>query len=469
MIKATAAAMCCAAFLTSTAVLAADAPAAGASPATPAGKEALAIIKEAIAVPTVAGRGKVPELAAKLKARLVAGGFADQDVTFTPVGETGYLVARFPGRDRKAKPIVILPHMDVVEARPSDWERDPFTPIVENGYIYGRGASDDKGDLGIVMAALLQLKRSGWVPAQDIVLLVSGDEETQMATVRAAAPHFKDAALVLNADSGGGELDHDNRPMVYTLQAGEKTYADYTLTLTDPGGHSSRPGKTNAIATMGEALAKIWTTRFPAQISALTRAELEGMAGQADPQVAPAIKAFLADQNDADAIATISSHRELIGLIRTTCVPTMITGGHAPNALPQSVTANVNCRIFPGTKRAAVQARLAEIVANPAITIDFKDNGTIESLESPLEPKLVAAVTKAVQQRVPGLKVVPAMSPGATDSMHFRALGVPAYGVSAVFMRAEDNFNHGLNERLPLATLDPGVKQWVTLLKTLAK
>lgn len=438
-------------------------------PTTEAGREALTILREAIEVPTVAGRGQVPALAAALTARLVAAGFAPADVAFVPVGETGYLTARYPGRDRAAAPIVVLAHMDVVEARPEDWERDPFAAIVEDGYVFGRGALDNKGDLAMVTAAMIDLKREGWVPGRDVVLLLTGDEETQMATTAAAAQALRGAGLVLNADSGGGELAPDGTPFAYTVQAGEKTYADFRLTLTDPGGHSSRPGATNAIAAMSAALTAIAQHRFPPQLSPLTKAFWEGTAAQAEPELAAAMRAFAADPGDAAAAEALSARREYVGLVRTTCVPTMVKGGHAPNALPQSVTANVNCRIFPGTSRAEVQAVLTELVANPAIAIAFQDNGTLESLESPLQPEIMAAIRTAVEERAPGLAIVPGMSAGATDSMHFRALGIPALGVSAVFLKPQDDFAHGLNERLPLATIDPGVRQWKTMLRAIAQ
>ncbi len=438
-------------------------------PTTPAGKEALEILKEAIEVPTVAGRGQVPVLAEKLKARMIAAGFKAEDVTFTPVGETGYFTARYPGRDRKAKPYVVIAHLDVVEAKPSDWERDPFKAVVENGYVFGRGAVDNKGDVAMVVAAVEKLKREGWVPARDIVLGFTGDEETQMVTTKAMAEALSNAALVLNADSGGGELTSDGKPFIYQVQAGEKTYGDFVLKLTDPGGHSSRPGSSNPIATMGTALAKIWDYKFPTKISPLTKAYLEGSAAKAPADIAPAMRAYAANPTDAAAITALSARPEYVGQIRTTCVPTMVNGGHAPNALPQSVQANVNCRIFPGTTRAEVQKTLGDIIANPAISVAFKDNGTLESIESPLEPKIMAAIRKAIDQRAPGLAIVPSMSAGATDSMHFRAKGIPALAISAIFIRSEDEFAHGLNERLPLATLDPGVKQWETVLKTIAK
>lgn len=438
-------------------------------PVTAGGKLALEILKEAVAVPTVAGRGQVPVLAEKLKARLIAAGFAASDVAFTPMGETGYLTARYRGRDSKAAPIVVMPHMDVVEAKASDWTRDPFTPEIENGFLYGRGSLDDKSDLALTIAAFSELKRAGWVPSRDIVFLVTGDEETEMATTQAAARVFSNASLVLNADGGGGEVDENGKPVVYGMQAAEKVYADYTLTVTDPGGHSSRPHARNAIVVMNNALNRIAAYRFPAEINPITKAYFEGSAPRVSPDIARAMRDYVANPKEGTAADVLSAQPEYIGLVRTTCIPTMVNGGHAPNAQPQSVTANVNCRIFPGTPRAEIEKKLNELAGDPTVKIEFRDNGTIEAGASPLDPAVVAAVTKAVQARAPGVKVVPNMSSGATDSMHFRALGIPAYGVSAVFMNAEDELAHGLDERVPLATIDPGVKQWETLLRLIAK
>ncbi|WEK47519.1 MAG: M20/M25/M40 family metallo-hydrolase [Candidatus Andeanibacterium colombiense] len=438
-------------------------------PTTQPGKEALDILKQIVAIPSVMGRGNVPKVAEALRARLIAGGFAPEDVVFTPVGETGYLTARYRGRDSKLKPVVINPHMDVVEANPADWERDPFTPVTENGYLYGRGSADDKGDLSMVVAALLDLKRQGWVPSRDVILGASGDEETLMRSTAALAESLKNAELVLNADGGGGELANDFTPIVYSVQAGEKTYADLKLSITDPGGHSSRPGSLNAIGAMSRALAKIDAYKFPPQISPLTKAYWEGTAPHAPEEIAQAMRAYAADPNNLGAIEALSSRPEYVGLVRTTCVPTMVNGGHAANALPQSVTANINCRIFPGTTRLQARDIIAGVIGDDHIKVELTDDGSLEAPESPLRDDVMKAIGTAVHQRIPGLAVVPSMSAGASDSMYFRALGIPAYGVAATFMRPDDDFSHGLNERLPLATIDPGVKQWETVLKTLLK
>lgn len=445
---------------------AADVPQAG--PATASGKEALDVLQRSVAFRTVAGEGQVPSYAAFLKERLVAAGFAPDEVRFTPVGETGYLTARYPGRDRAAKPIVLLAHMDVVPARREDWARDPFKPVVENGYIYGRGALDNKADLSVVVATLAKLRRSGWTPARDIVLALSGDEETQMATTQRLAEELRGAELVLNADAGGGLLGEDGKPIVFRVQAGEKTYADYTLTVTDPGGHSSRPGPNNAIYRLAAGLGRLAAHRFPAQASPLTRAYMRASAPRTPGPAGAAMRAFAADPTDTRAADILSADPEYVGLVRTTCVATMITGGHAPNALPQEAKATVNCRIFPGVGMAETQAELARVLADPVIKVAYVDSGTLAAPESPLRPDVLRAITNAVHARAPGLPIVPSMESGATDSMHFRARGVPAYGVSSVFLKPSDDFAHGLNERLPLATLDAGVRQWETLLRGIA-
>ena len=437
-------------------------------PQSAGGKEALEILTQTIEVPTVKGRGKVPDLAAMLERRLIAGGFAAEDIAFTPLGETGYLTARYPGSDSEAGPLVILVHMDVVEAKPEDWERDPFAAVIEDGYIFGRGSVDNKADLVMAMAALFTLKREGFRPVRDIVLLATGDEETDMATARAAAETLGHASLVLNGDGGEAELAEDGTPIVYKIQAAEKTYADFRLTAVDAGGHSSRPDDSNPIADIAAAVRAIVDHPFAPELSPITRLYWEATAERAPGEVAAAMRAFAADPSDLEAADRLSSDPEYIGVVRTTCVPTQVAGGHAPNALPQSASVTINCRIFPSATRVQTLERLRQIVGNPNIAFEIIDDGSIEAPASPLLPEVLAAVEKAVHQRAPGLPITPAMEAGATDSMFFRAKGIPAFGVSAVFMKPTDDYTHGLNERLPIATLDPGVRQWEVLLRELA-
>lgn len=435
----------------------------------PAGpSRALHILERSIAFKTVQGNGQVPAYAEYLKSVLVASGYAPGDVVLDRLGETGTLTATWPGSDRAKKPIVLSGHMDVVEARAKDWARDPFTPVIEKGYLFGRGSADNKFDTSMMIATLGQLKKEGFRPSRTIILALSGDEETEMATTRILAGKLRGAELMLNGDAGGGLLDEDGKPIVYRLQGGEKTYADFEITTTNPGGHSSRPGKTNAIYALALILDRIAAYQFPAQQNELTIAYFKASAPRTPGPIGKAMKRFVENPRDAEAIATLSADPEYVGQVRTTCVPTMLTGGHARNALPQSATASINCRIFPGVPVESVRAKLAEISADPAAKVVTLGNPTA-SEASPLRPDVLAAVRKAVGLRYPGLAVVPSMEASASDSVHFRAVGVPSYGVSGLFMKASDDFSHGLNERVPLDAIDGALLQWHSVLTDLAK
>jgi carboxypeptidase PM20D1 len=410
----------------------------------------------------------VPKLAALYARTLTDAGFAAADIVITPMGETATLTATLKGRTG-GKPILLLGHMDVVEADPKDWTRDPFVPVEEGGYLYGRGVEDNKFDIAMMVATLAQLKRDGFVPRADIILLLSGDEETSMTTTRKLAQQYRHAELALNGDAGGGTLGDDGRPLYYALQAGEKTYADFELLVTNPGGHSSRPGAINAIAQLAAALARVGAYRFAPQSNELTRAALTVAAGQVESQtLAAAMRDFVANADNRQAAAIIAASPEYVGQIGTTCVPTMVGGGHAPNALPQRASANINCRIFPGVSIAAVLAELGRVVADPAIAISVKDDPTASDA-SPLRPDVMAAVKGAVGAEWPGVTVVPSMSAGATDSLYFRAVGVPSYGVSGLFMKASDSFAHGLNERVPVAAIAPALAHYDRLIRALVE
>lgn len=448
------------------AFLAAAALGAPAAAQTP--EAALDILTRSIGFKTEAGAGQVPAYAAYLKGLLVQAGFSDTDIVVEPLGETASLTARWQGSDASLKPIVLLGHMDVVAADPADWERDPYTAVVEDGFVFGRGSLDNKGDIAILMATLIKLKQSGWTPRRTLILGLTGDEETAMATTRRIVDQLGDVEMVLNADAGGASLTEEGQPIVYELQAAEKSYADFTVTVTDPGGHSSRPGPVNAIYRLNAALARLEASPFPVSLSPITRRYLETSADFVAAPAGPAMCALVANAADPAAIAVLTADPEYVGQIRTTCVPTMTHGGHAPNALPQLATANINCRILPGVTIAEVQTRLNAIFADPGVEVAAKDTGAVPAPGSPLRDDVLAAVTTAVHARAPGLKIVPAMSAGATDTSHFRARGVPSYGVGAIFLKPSDNFAHGLNERLPVDTLAPGMVQWESLLKTMA-
>ncbi|MBO9711429.1 M20/M25/M40 family metallo-hydrolase [Sphingomonas sp.] len=457
--------------LTLPAAAQAQTPAPGPNPQAEA--QALDLLKHGIAFKTVEGpANQTFDYATYLKSELVAGGFAEEDVTVTKLGDTAYLVARYRGTGKAkggAKPLYLSGHMDVVAANPKDWERDPFTPVIENGYIFGRGATDMKYDLSTMIATLIQLKREGFKPGRDILLLASGDEETDMKTTAALAEQYHDGELLLNIDGGGGAMGEDGKPLGFGIDGAEKTYADFELTYTNAGGHSSAPRPVNAIYQLSAALTKIGDYKFPGQVNEITRASLAASAEGAPPEIAEAIRRFLADQTDPQALSVLRAAPGFVGQIGTTCVATMVDAGHARNALPQRATANVNCRIFPGTPVKDVQATLAQVVGDPEMKIVEVDTGSIASPASPLRPDLMALVTKAIHARYPGIPVVPSMASGASDSMHFRARGVPSYGVSPIFMKGSDSFSHGLNERTPLSEISPSIVYYKTLLTTLAK
>ncbi len=430
--------------------------------------EALSILKTSIGYRTVQGGDQFVPYAEYLKGKLVAGGYAPSEITIEPMAGTAFLIARYPGKDPKKKPIVISGHMDVVEAKPEDWTRDPFTAVEENGYVFGRGATDNKFDVSMIVATLAHLRKSGWKPGRDVVLALSGDEETTMKTTAALAERLKGAELVLNVDGGGGSLTEDGKPISFGIQGAEKTYADFHLTVTDPGGHSSRPTPTNAIYRLATALDKLEAYQWPTQHNEITRASLAAAGANTPGAVGEALKAFAADPTNAAAIKTIRADPAWSPALHTTCVATMLSGGHAPNALPQKAVATVNCRIFPGTSSASVKETIGQIVGGD-VKVERLDDGSIDSPASPLRADVIKAVTKAVHARFPGLPIVPSQASGATDSMYFRAAGVPSYGVSGLFMKDSDEFAHGLNERAPIAAIEGDLAHYDSILKDLAK
>jgi len=451
----------------SAAVLAIAAPAA-AKPPPGLHDQALEILTKGISYRTVAGAGQTVAYAEYIKGVLVAAGYKPQEITIEPMDGTAFLIARYPGKDPKKKPIVISGHMDVVEAKAADWTRDPFTPVVENGWIYGRGAVDNKFDVSMVIATLANLRKQGWTPGRDVILALSGDEETMMATTAVLAERLKDAELVLNSDGGGGGFK-DGKPLPYGVQGAEKTYADFHVTFTDPGGHSSRPTDTNPIYRLSRALNRLSDYQFPVMSNEITRAALGAEGKEVGGPVGAALQAFAGNPQDAAAIATLTKVPDYNPILRTTCVATMLEGGHAANALPQKAQATVNCRIFPGVSSESVRKTLVEVMAEPTVTVTRTDDGSIDSPASPLRADVMAAVTKAVHARYPGLAIVPWQESGASDSMHFRAKGVPSYGVSGLFMEQGQAFAHGLNEKAPVAAIDGSLDHWNSLIRDLAK
>jgi acetylornithine deacetylase/succinyl-diaminopimelate desuccinylase-like protein len=446
--------------------------AASAQPYPQAEAQALALAQETIALRSVQGPdNKTIDVARVFARALREGGWGESDIEIVPVDDTAYLIATWPGSDPSLGPIVLSAHLDVVEAKPEDWERDPFTPVVENGYLYGRGASDTKFEASLAVASLIELRRRGFRPKRSIVVAYSGDEETTMKTSKLIAERLKHAQLVMNIDGSSGTLSEENgEPLYWSWQGAEKTYMDFQLEVTNPGGHSSMPQPDNAIAQMARALERISAYRFAPEINDITRGYFEKAAAiHPDARIAAAMSAFAADHTDAEAIEVLRADPGMIGRIGTTCVPTLVNGGHAINALPQRVTALVNCRVFPGHTRAEIQSELERVAATPEVRItDMTGDTATESDPSPLQPEFIAAFEKGVAAAWGDVHIIPTQSSGASDSMWYRALGVPSYGSSASFIKESDEFAHGLNERIPLLNLRPGVTYYLSVLTDLA-
>ncbi|MEO1966545.1 M20/M25/M40 family metallo-hydrolase [Hyphomonas sp.] len=428
--------------------------------------KATEILGKSVAFDTVAGRGKVPAYAEYLAGELEAGGFAKEDIEIVPLGETATLIATYHGKT-PGSPILLNAHMDVVEANPADWERAPFTMETDGSYYYGRGVLDDKYGLTMLVTTLLRLKREGFEPENDIILILTGDEETAQKTAETIAPLYRNARYVLNADGGGGTLNEDGTYAFYSLQAGEKTYADFKITITNPGGHSSRPTAHNAIVDMAGVLERIGAYKFPVQTSELTLAFFAETAKRTEGDLGEAMARFAADPTDMAAADRIGQESEFVGITRTTCVPTEITGGHAPNALPQSVVANINCRIFPGIPPREVMAKLQELAGEGA-EVTFPEEFP-QSETSPLHPEIMAALRKAVDAQAPGLPIIPSMSAGTTDGLFFRKEGIDTYGVTGIFMKPSDEYAHGLNERVPVGSIPGALDHWYVLITELSK
>jgi acetylornithine deacetylase/succinyl-diaminopimelate desuccinylase-like protein len=340
--------------------------------------------------------------------------------------------------------------------------------VREGDYLIGRGAIDNKYGVTMMVMNLLRLKSEGFKPMRDIILVLSGDEETTMKSTAILAERFKDAGIVLNSDGGGGTLNDDGTPLAYNLQTAEKTYADYEIAFTNPGGHSSRPSKENAIYRLARAIDRIGDYEFPVATSDTTLEFFRQTGAMTPGELGKAMLRFAEKPTDKKAVKTLRANPEYVGQVGTTCVATMLAGGHALNALPQRAAVSVNCRIFPGVTPDAVKDTLAEIIDDPEAKINYVGPPNYSD-GSPMRDDILAAVRKSVDARYPDLPIVPQMSAGASDSLYFRAHGVPSYGVSGLFMKPSDDFTHGLNERAPISSIAGALDHWRTLLTEMAK
>ncbi len=360
--------------------------------------------------------------------------------------------------------------MDVVEANPDDWERPPFELTEDDTNYYARGSIDNKFGIAQLTSTFIRLKKSGFVPNRDLLLVFSGDEESSMNTTRMLAyerPDLAEAEYALNSDAGGGNLNSAGKATVYKIQAAEKTYATWELTVRNPGGHSSRPRPDNAIYDLSDAIKNIQAFRFPVRWSEMTLAFFQETGGQLGGELGDAMIRFAYNPKDEKASDRLSVESSYVGSTRTTCVVTMLRAGHAENAMPQSATATVNCRIFPGVPVAEVASVLNEVVANHEV--EFKLLGDpVESPISKLREDVTAAVTKAAHAQYPGVKIIAYMESGGTDGMHFRRAGIPTWAVSGRFMNPDEMFAHGLNERAPKAGFNSALDHWSIIIKELA-
>ena len=416
------------------------------------------VYRELIEINTADSVGSVTRAAEAMARRFRAAGFPARDVQIlVPPGKPtkGNLVVRYRGRGGPGagKPILLLAHLDVVAALRSDWTLDPFAFTERDGYFYGRGTSDDKAMASIFVANLLQDRRNGWVPDRDLILALTADEEGGDANgvefLLARHRDLIDAAFAIN-EGGGGSL-RDGKPFLNSVQAAEKIYADFTLTARNRGGHSSVPRPDNAIYQLVDALARVARYQFPVQLNEVSRTFFERTATLEVPAVAAAMRAVVANPADSAAAAVLARDPRYNSMLRTTCVATRLSGGHAYNALPQTATANVNCRIVPTSNPREARAALARVVADTGIQITetnaLGDRG--DPVPSPLTAELMDPVTSITHELFgENVPVIPVMSTGATDGRWLRSAGIPTYGVSGLFGDPNDSRAHGRDERM---------------------
>lgn len=432
-------------------------------------EEARAMFERLIAFPTVSGRGAVPKMAGYLAGELMRAGFDRSDIEIMPLGESAALIARYRGTAGSAKkPVLFLAHMDVVEARRDDWDFDPFVLTEKDGIFYGRGVVDNKYGVLTLTQAFMRLKREGFAPDRDLVLAFSGDEETEMQTTRVLAEKLKDAAFAVNSDAGGGYRPSAGAPGAYGVQAAEKTYATFEITAVNEGGHSSAPRSDNAIYELADALRKIEALRFPARWNSVSLAAFAAIAPTLQGDLKAAVERFVARPGDKKALKVMSADPSTDRDLRTTCVATMLRGGHAENALPQTATATVNCRIFPGDAVDDVRATLAGAIANDELKIETLGE-PLESPVSDIPAEVSAAIAEVVKVRMPGSAISPYLEAGGTDGLHFRRAGVPTVGAGPIISLEGDDYSfHGKNERFPTARFYDGLDHFVIFIKALA-
>ena len=433
------------------------------------------LYKELVETNTTLSAGSCTQAAERMANRLRAAGIPESQITLFSVPEhpkEGGLVVVYPGTSKTLKPMLMLAHIDVVEANRADWVRDPFTLIEENGYFYARGAYDDKAQAAIYTDTLVRFARAGYKPKRTVKLALTCGEESSGAFNGAEwlarnRRELIDAEFALN-EGGGGRSDGQGRVMVQTVQVGEKAYQDFTLTAVNPGGHSSTPVRDNAIYAMGEAVLKVRDYTFPLEFNDTTRTYFAKAAPLFPGETGQAMAALAANPADKAAEAIVSRDKSMNSMLRTTCVATMVDGGHALNALPQKVTANVNCRMFPGRTADETQAALEAAIGNPAIRVEQRVKGKPIAKQPPLDPRIIGPMERLATKHFPGVPVIPTMSTGATDGLYLSAVGIPVYGIPGLWRDPDGNGTHGLNERIAVRSLYDGRDYIFDLVKLLA-
>jgi len=412
------------------------------------------IYRELIEINTTESSGSTTKAAEAMAARLKASGFPDQDVYLLgPNPRKGNLIARYRGLGLR-KPLLLLAHLDVVEARPDDWSVDPFKFLERGGYFWGRGTTDDKAMAAVWIATFVRLRQEHYVPNRDLIVALTADEESGDSNgvqwLLANHRDLVDAEYTLN--EGGESQMSDGKYVLNAVQPSEKTYQSFRLEVRNSGGHSSRPGKENAIYRLSEGLTRLAKYQFPVRLNEVTVEYYKRMATLYTGQTAADMRAIAKNPSDRAAASRLSQSPYHNALLRTTCVATLLEAGHAENALPQTARAVVNCRILPGDSPAEVRSTLVRVLDDPRITVTALSEAT-RSEASPLRPEVMGAIERITAQLWPGIPVIPLMSTGATDGLYLRNAGIPTYGVSGFFEDIDDTRAHGRDERL-------GVKQF---------
>ncbi len=421
----------------------------------------------------------MPRMAKAIADELEKGGFPAADIKIMPYeglpgDKTAALIFRWRAKPPTKKPILLLGHMDVVEAKREDWKYDPFVFREEGGYFLGRGTSDMKNGIVATTLALIKLKQSGFTPSRDIILFFTGDEETAMNSARLGSTEWRqytDAEFALNADGGGGSYSRDGRPLGFGIQTAEKTYQTYFFTARNRGGHSSRPRPDNAIFDIADAIKRLQAYRFEPMMNETTRAYFTERAKQeGSSPLGEAMRRWVANPADGAAADAIENSETEVGTTRTRCVPTMLEGGHADNALPQSARVVVNCRIMPGVEPKTVQAELKQIAGPKVDVIPDPSFAGVPTPASPLRTDVLEAYRKAVRHfHGSDMPVIPTMSTGATDGLWFRAVGIPVYGTDGGWgISPDDERAHGLDERIPVRAMYDDVLHWEMMMRELA-